>query len=70
MYTDDSTLTSSSSTVELLERDLDADLQFVENWCDINKLVLNTGKTKSCIITTRQKRVVFKQKELNLLLGD
>ena len=65
IYADDSTLTSSGATV-----DIKTDIDAVDKWCDRNKMVLKTGKNKSCIITTWQKRAHVTQKNLDLSLGD
>ena len=53
-----------------LKNALQEDITCVQNWCLSNKMVLNTGKTKSCIITTKQWRSNLPSKQLNLNIGD
>ena len=69
MYADDSTLTTSAATVNVLQEELNQDIVSVTQWCTNNNMVLNTGKTKTCIITTRQKRSRLEQSELDLSIG-
>ena len=69
MYADDSTLTTSARTVDALEHTLSQDIKAIVTWCECNKMVLNTGKTKTCIITTRQKRATLERSEVNLTIN-
>lgn len=67
MYADDSTLTCSSSSINEVERSLNAALDRVNNWCLRNKLRLNSNKTKCMLIGTRQK---ICNAELNVYIAD
>ncbi len=55
MYADDSTLTCSSSNINIIESSLNTALTSFHNWCVRNKLALNATKTKCMLIGTRQK---------------
>ena len=55
MYADDSTVTATGKSIQLVKQSLNNDLQEISNWCDENRMVINVEKTKIMIITTRQK---------------
>ena len=69
MYADDSTLSATAKTTDQLETILNQDLSYINEWCNCNQMVLNTGKTKSSIITTWQKMQHLDQKQLDLYIG-
>ena len=62
-------ITTSATTVDKLQQDLSQDILSINQWCANTNMVLNTGKNKTCIITTRQKRARLEQKDLELSLG-
>jgi Reverse transcriptase (RNA-dependent DNA polymerase) len=68
LFADDSSLHSQSSSVNQLQVDLQEGIEDVIRWCSNNKMVLNSQKTKSMIITTRQKRQRA-QLNLDIMLG-
>ena len=55
LFADDSSLHSSADDVQTLESDLQYELNNVVKWSTENKMVLNPQKTKSMVITSRQK---------------
>jgi hypothetical protein len=55
MFADDSSLHATSPNIETLQDDLQAGLSNVEEWCTVNKMVMHPNKTKSMVITSRQK---------------
>ena len=66
MYADDTTLYLYDLTIGGLETKLRSDLFNVENWCKMNHLVVNTSKTQSMLICSKQKRLLLKNPVLNL----
>ena len=56
MYADDSTVHASGKTMSKISGKLKDDIDAVASWCDQNRMVLNTQKTKSILITTKQRR--------------
>ena len=54
MYADDSTVSAPGNTLKHLEASLNNDLENVLQWCDVNRMVINTDKTKVMMITTQQ----------------
>jgi hypothetical protein len=68
MFADDSSLHSTSPSIDNLRASLQAELSNVCKWSSSNKMVIHPSKTKSMIITSRQKH----QKaplHLNLILN-
>jgi hypothetical protein len=55
MFADDNTLHTNGKTTDEIEVSLQIGLDCVQDWCRENKMVLHPEKTKSMIITTRQK---------------
>jgi hypothetical protein len=55
MFADDSSLHSTSPDINSLQSNLQTGLTKVENWCAANKMVIHPKKTKSMVITSRQK---------------
>lgn len=55
MLADDTTFQTSSSTVEVVHDSLQSALNDASAWCQVNHMVLNPAKSKSMLITTRQK---------------
>ena len=55
MYADDTVIYFSDTRPGLIEQVLQNDLNYVEQWLQENKLVLNQSKTKWMLFETRQK---------------
>jgi hypothetical protein len=55
MFADDNSLHSSGKSIVDVQRSLQRGLDDVQDWCTNNRMVLNPDKTKSMVITTRQK---------------
>ena len=55
MLADDTTIHTSAKTVGSLQENLQKNLDQIYNWCRHNAMIINPLKTKSMIITTRQK---------------
>ncbi|CAB3991327.1 Hypothetical predicted protein [Paramuricea clavata] len=55
LYADDTTLTYADNDINQLLSVMDSDLLSLRNWLNINKLSLNTLKTKCMFIATRHK---------------
>jgi hypothetical protein len=55
MFADDSSLHSTSLDINSLQSNLQTGLTNVEKWCAANKMVIHLKKTKSMVITSRQK---------------
>ncbi len=52
MYADDSSVTSTATTVKDLEKYLNEDMTSVSEWCTDNHMLANASKTKAMLITT------------------
>ena len=55
MFTDDTSLTAAGKSVDAINTKLQTCLQVVSDRCCDNMMLLNPEKTKSMVITTRQK---------------
>ena len=55
MLADDTTLHSSNSDLLKVQQTLQYGLNHISNWCHENSMLINPSKTKSMVITTRQK---------------
>ena len=66
MYADDSTIHAQRRSTGELETTLNRDLENVGNWCDENKMAINSTKTHSMLVTTWQKLIHLDKKELDL----
>jgi len=66
LYADDTTLSDIQSTKHELEISLQNALNKLDNWCTYNGMVVNTGKTKILLISTRKKRTKLDSDELCL----
>ena len=58
LFADDSSLHTSSSSVVSLENSLQNGLDNVKEWCNENKMIIHPQKTKSMVVTTRQKQQI------------
>ena len=63
MYADDSTITTSAKTVNQINGNLNEVMDKVSNWCNKNKMIPNTNKTKCMLIASWQKRLHLPQNE-------
>ncbi len=54
MYDDDSTLSAVDKSAKELEDQLNPDLEQIDNWCDDNRLLVNTSKTNVMLMTIWQ----------------
>lgn len=70
MYADDSTLHAAAKTLEELEEILSKDMASVQQWCRENRMVANTDKTKSMLITTQQRQARLPRSDLNVVFND
>ena len=55
LFADDSTLHCSSTQIQTIQSLLQHSIKDVFNWCNINNMSLNPQKTKSIVLTSRQK---------------
>jgi hypothetical protein len=55
LFADDATINTSNKNVNLISKELQTSLDETSNWCLNNHMILNPTKTKSMLITTRQK---------------
>jgi len=70
LYADDTTLSDIQNTKHELEISLQNALNKLDNWCTCNGMVVNTGKTKILLISTRKKRTKLDSDELCLTWKD
>ena len=64
LYADDTVLYSSSKRCDRVEAKLQLDMNNLERWCHLNKLTINTDKTKLMIFGNKSSR--SKLKDLNV----
>ena len=57
LYADDTTIYDVQTDLGTLGSNLQESLLILQRWCKQNGMVLNTGKTKVMLISTRQKRI-------------
>lgn len=69
MLADDTTVHTSGKDMSEVEGALQVTLDSISEWCLRNRMRINPSKTKSMIITTRQKHQLTHEK-LNLVLDD
>ena len=69
MYRDYSTVGASGKTVRDIENKLNSEISEVTKWCSQNKMVINTSKTESMLITTKQRRKHLKKSHLNVVVN-
>ncbi len=70
IYADDSTFSITGETIEELEINLNADLTNVQQWCQINKMVINADKTKVMLRTKYQKEAKLSSSVTNVNFND
>ena len=69
MYADDTSLCHQSNDITQLNKAINNDPRHLDTWLQGNKLSLNVAKTHSMLITTKQKRNILQEKNLNLELN-
>ena len=69
MYADDTSLCHQSNDITQLNKAISNDLRHLDTWLQGNKLSLNVAKTNSMLITTKQKRNILKDTNLDLDLN-
>ena len=69
MYADDSSIHVCGKSVEEIQENLNIDLQRLHGWSHVNKMAINTDKTKSMLITSNQKRRHLRTPNLNCYLN-
>ena len=67
LFADDSTLHTASNDINEIHNTLQNSINEVQDWCEHNRMILHPDKSKSMIITTRQKRQLYDLK-LNLTI--
>jgi len=71
MYADDSTTSACGKNIQEIELKLNNDLQGISNWCDENRMVVNTEKTKVMVVTIWQKWQHLDKTNVNICIkGD
>ncbi len=72
MYADDSSVTSTVTTVKNLGKKLNKDMTSASEWCTDNRMLANAPRTKAMLITTWQKRASLPEQEriLKVTLND
>ena len=69
MYADDTSLCHQSNDITQLNKAINNDLRHLDTWLQGNKLSLNVAKTHSMLVTTKQKRNILQEKNLDLELN-
>ena len=69
IFADDNSLHSSDKNLGTIQSNLQEGLTRIDHWCKTNRMMLNPTKTKSMVITTRQKHQI-KPLILNLSLNN
>ena len=66
MFADGTSLNTSDKDTDSVQNELQRSINEASDWCDNNAMILHPAKTKSMLLTTRQKH----QLHLNLSLKD
>ena len=69
LFADDSTLHTQSNCFSKIQQTLQISLNDINNWCTENRMVLHPQKSKSMLVTTRQKRQLRKRLKQPLTLN-
>ena len=69
LFADDASIYNINKDINIINKALQLSLNQAIEWCNINSMVIHPGKTKSMIITTRQKHQLTEPK-LNLFIGN
>ena len=70
MFADDSTMYTSGHNVDEIQHSLQINLSGITTWCEDNRMVINTAKTKCMLITTKQRRHHLRNNQLSITLND
>lgn len=70
MFADDTTLSTNSSSPETLADNLNRDLENVASWCKDNAMSISVEKTKSMVISTKQKLKSHKIQIPDIIVND
>ena len=62
------TVSTSRNTLKHLEASLNNDLENVLQWCDVNRMVINTGKTKVMMTMTQQRWLKLEKKGRDMFI--
>jgi hypothetical protein len=65
-YADDITLVTSGSSIQRLENRVNRDLELLSNWVCLNKLIINTNKTKSILFCYKSSKFEEEKSRLKL----
>ncbi len=68
MYTDDSTVCATAKTFDIDEDKLNTDMKNINDWCNADKMAINTGTTKAMLVTTYQRYNKRPVKDLSIRL--
>ena len=66
IYADDTSISCYDTNVNSLNTKLNQDLNNIEKWCQKNRIVINTSKSKSMLICSHQKRSALETDLLNV----
>ena len=69
MFADNTSLNTSDKNTDTLQKELQRCINEASDWCDNNGMILHPAKTKSMLLTTRQKHQL-RPLYLNLSLKD
>ena len=69
LFADDASLHTSHTQIDIIQNNLQDSLDKASEWCSKNSMIIHPEKTKSMVITTRQKRQLD-HPTLNLKLGE
>ena len=69
MFADNISLNTSDKDTDTVQNELQRSINEASDWCDNNPMILHPAKTKSMLLTTRQKRQL-RLLHLNLSLKD
>ncbi len=69
MFADDTSLNTSDKDTDTVQNELQRSINEASDWCDNNAMILHPAKTKSMLLTTRQKHQL-RPLHLNLSLKD
>ena len=56
MFVDDTSLNTSDKNTDTVQKELQRSINEAGDWCDNNAMILHPAKTKSMLLTTRQKK--------------
>ena len=69
MFANDTSLNTSDKDTDTVQNKLQTSINEASDWCDNNAMILHPAKTKSLLLTTRQKHQL-RPLHLNLSLKD